>query len=385
MEKKETINQQFNIPLFTVFMSDDVDNPLLDVLHCGYIGQGPKVDQFEKMLGEYISNQNVLTVNSATSGLHLAVRLAGVGYGDEVISTAMTCTATNMPIVANGATIKWADIDADTGLIDILDVERKITERTKAIVVVDWGGMPCDMDRIMGIGRKYNLKVIEDAAHAIGATYKGRKVGTLADFTVFSFQAIKHITTVDGGAVFCKDTEDYKRGKLLRWYGIDRETERKDFRCEEDIQEWGYKFHMNDVNAIIGIKQLSHLDEILAKHRANAAYYDKRLLSYFIKPYVKGYDAYSAYWLYTIQLPTLQERMEFMRYMKDNGIAVSQVHARNDMHTAFKDFRAILPGIEKFVERQISIPVHWRVTEDQRVHIVNTANKFALEKGFRAI
>lgn len=375
------------IPLFKVFMSDDVDKSLLEVLHSGYIGQGKKVDEFEKLLGDLIGNQNVLTVNSATSGLHLALRLAGVGtsYGDEVISTAMTCTATNMPILANNAKIVWADIDGTTGLIDPLDIERKITPKTKAILVVDWGGTPCDMDAIMAIGKKYGIKVIEDAAHALGSTYKGKKVGTIADYTVFSFQAIKHITTVDGGALFCADTEDYKRGKLLRWYGIDREGERKDFRCEEDIKEWGYKFHMNDINATIGIAQLPHLDEIIEKHKANARFYFGNLSHYYTKAGRYIYDHDSAFWLFTILLPSQTERLQFMQYMKDNDVMVSQVHARNDSHTTFAPYKVNLPGVEYFTERQVSIPVHWGLTDKELKYITDLCNTFAFQHGGEAI
>lgn len=371
------------ISLFKVYMTHDVDEPLLEVLHSGYIGQGKKVDEFEALLGKYIGNTNVLTVNSATSGLHLALRLAGVGnhFGDEVITTAMTCTATNMPILANGAKIVWADINATTGLIDPLDIERKITPHTKAIMVVDWGGVPCDMDAIMAIGKKYDIKIIEDGAHAFGSEYKGRKVGTIADFTVFSFQAIKHITTVDGGALFCANTEDYKKGKLLRWYGIDREGERKDFRCEEDIAEWGYKFHMNDINATIGIYQLKHLDRIITYHRANADFYFGNLSHYYIRAGRYLYDHNAAFWLYTILLPSELERLQFMQFMKDEGIMVSQVHARNDTHTTFKEFKVNLPGVTAFTERQVSIPVHWALTEKERNHIADACNRFARKHG----
>lgn len=366
------------IPLFRVFMSHDVDQPLLDVLHSGYIGQGPVVEKFEQKLAAYFGNRNVLSLNSGTSALHLALRLAGVGPGDEVITTAMTCTATNMPILANGGKIVWADVDARTGLIDPLDVERKITSKTKAIMCVDWGGTPCDHDMLMGIGERYGIKVIEDAAHSFGATYKGRKVGTIADYTCFSLQAIKHITTVDGGLLLVKDTEDYRRGKLIRWYGIDRETERKDFRCEEDIVEWGYKFHMNDVTATIGLAQLPHIDRIVASHRSNAEYYfDNLPWDYLQRGTPTANVSESAFWLFTLRLPNRAARLDFMRYMKSRGIMVSQVHSRNDTHTTFAEFQKTLPGVNEFMDRMCCIPVHWGLTGDDLKHIVTAANEFA--------
>ena len=366
-----------SISLFAVYMPESVDKPLLTTLHSGYIGQGPKVEEFEQALAAFVGTTNVLTLNTGTSALHLAYRLAGVEPGTEVITTPMTCTATNLPILANGGTIVWADVDPDTGLIDPVDVERKITPRTKAIVGVDWGGTPCDWDALTAIGAKYGVKVIEDAAHAFGATYKGRKAGTLADFTAFSFQAIKHISTVDGGLLVCRDSADYKRGKLLRWYGIDRETERRDSRIEEDIPEWGYKFHMNDVTATIGLAVLPDAPEILAQHRANAAYYDQYLDSMFQPAWKTSYKHQSAFWLYTVTLPSRADRDAFMDWMRNFGIMTSQVHARNDTHTTFAPFKATLPGLEAFASRQVSIPVHWKIGKEERERIVEAANRFA--------
>jgi len=369
------------IPLFSVFMSHDVDRPLLEVLHSGYIGQGKQVEEFEHALAAYIGNPYVLTLNSATSGLHLAYRLAGVEPGTTVISTPQTCSATNLPILANGGKIIWADIDPDTGLIDPADVERKITPTTKAIVCVDWGGTPCDLDRLMDTGKRHGIPVIEDAAHSFGATYKGRTVGTIADMTVFSLQAIKHITCADGGILALKDPELYRRGKLLRWYGIDREGPRTDMRCELDIEEYGYKFNMNDVNATIGLAQLPHTEEILTKHRENAEYYGSHLDLRFYSPAAwwehYPYQSVSSSWLYTILLPDQDQRLAFMRFMSDNGVMVSQVHSRNDTHTVFKESKANLPGVSQFVERQVSIPVHWALTKEQRGYIVDLCNEFA--------
>ena len=367
------------IPLFSVFMSHDVDRPLLEVLHSGYIGQGKQVEAFEHAVAAYIGNPYVLTLNSATSGLHLAYRLAGVTAGSEVVTTPMSCAATNLPILANGGRPVWADIDPQTGLIDPLDVERKITPTTKAIVCVDWGGTPCHLDRLMDIGKRHGIPVIEDAAHSFGASYKGRKVGTVADMTVFSYQAIKTLTTVDGGALLLKDPERYRRGKLLRWYGIDRESPRTtDSRIEEDIAEYGYKFHMNDVNATIGLAQLPHAEEVLTKHRANAASYQSHIDDrFYAHPRIGDYAYSGSYWLYTILLPDQEQRLAFMRFMQGHGVMVSQVHSRNDIHTAFRESRTELPGVTRFCERQVSIPVHWALTPEQRQTIVDLCNEFA--------
>jgi perosamine synthetase len=360
--------------LFKVHMPKSVDKPLLDVLHSGFIGQGKKVDEFEKKLGLYFGNRKVLTLNSGTSGLHLALRLANVGHGDEVISTPMTAVATNTPILAAGAKIVWADINPITGLIDPQAIEKKITPKTKAIIMVHYGGIPCDIDAINAIAKKYNLKTIEDGAHAIGAEYKGLKIGNHSDFIMFSLQAIKHFTTVDGGLLLCKDQSDYERGKLLRWYGIDRDEKRKEFRCEEDIVEYGYKYHMNDISATIGIEQLKYIDEIVGKHVDNQEYYDRTLQN--IKDVVvikKPNESKSSSWLYTLHI---DKRDLFSAWMGKQGIMTSRVHERNDKHTAFKESQCDLPGVDAFNATQVSIPVGWWIAEEDRRFIASKIKEF---------
>jgi perosamine synthetase len=267
------------IPLFKVFMSEDAIKASAEVLRSGYIGQGPRVDLFEDKLKSWFSSPYILTLNSGTSALNLALRLAEVGFGDEVISSPMTCMATNVPILANGARIVWADIDPTTGNISPKSVKEKISRKTKAIICIDWAGYPCDLDELKNIANEHNIKLIEDAAHGFGSVYKDTLVGGIADFTCFSFQAIKHLTTVDGGCLVCKHHQDYQRGKLLRWFGINREGPRIDFRCEEDVVEYGYKFHMNDVSAAIGIEQLKHVSSIINAHRKNAEFFNEKFLA----------------------------------------------------------------------------------------------------------
>jgi dTDP-4-amino-4,6-dideoxygalactose transaminase len=344
-------------------------------LYSGYIGQGPRVDEFEDALGAYLGGRNVLTVNSGTSALQLAMRLAGVA-GGEVITTPMTCTATNMPILAEGARIVWADIDPTSGNIDPADVERKITRSTRAIVCVHWGGNPCDMAALSSIGKRYGIPIIEDAAHAWGARWEQRRLGdNTADLTCFSLQAIKHITTVDGGVLVARDSEAYRRGKLLRWYGIDREADRKDMRCEEDVLEWGHKWHMNDVAATIGLVQLGHLDRIVEDQRRKAAYYAREIPipSARILP-----PAESSSWLHTLLLPNRERRQAFMEHLRLRGIMSSQVHARNDSHTCFADFhRSPLPGVSEFCDRMVCIPVHWALGASECVAIRDACVEFA--------
>jgi dTDP-4-amino-4,6-dideoxygalactose transaminase len=375
------------IQLFKVFMADTAANEVSNVLNSGYIGQGPKVEEFENNIKEYFNQDYAFTTNAGTSSLHLALHLLkkpyynwpGIEEGDEVLATAMTCTASNWPILANGLKIKWVDIDPETLNMDLDDLARKITPKTKAIMLVHWGGYPNDLDKIKEIQKQseelYGFKpaVIEDGAHSFGSEYKGKKIGNHGNLTMYSFQAIKHITAIDGGLLITPHQELYRRGKLARWYGIDRDGNRKDFRCEADIEEWGYKFHMNDVSATVGIENLKHAEKLISKHKENAAYYDKHLQN---TPGVtllkreEGFD--SSFWIYSM---LVDDRDGFYKHMKKCNVIVSQVHERNDKHTAVREFRTPLPTLDKTINKIVSIPVGWWVTPEQREYIVDCIKK----------
>jgi dTDP-4-amino-4,6-dideoxygalactose transaminase len=288
----------------------------------------------------------------------------------------MTCTATNTPIITNSASIKWADCDPITGNICPDSIRKNITTKTKAIVMIHWGGNPCLIDEINQIGREYGIKIIEDAAHAIGSEYNGKKIGEISDFTCFSFQAIKHLTSIDGGAISCKSEKDYERVKLLRWFGIDREPKSKekiDLRCEIDVAEAGYKFHMNNISAVVGNENLKHIDFIVGAHRDNALFYNNIFSDNNIK-YAKE-NGKSSYWLYTIHV---ENRDELMNKLKECGVASSKVHARNDTHSMFKDFyNDNLPGVEEFNRTHLCIPVGWWVTKKDREFIAKKVIEFA--------
>jgi dTDP-4-amino-4,6-dideoxygalactose transaminase len=387
------------IPLFKVYMSENAAPAVTKVLNSGYIGQGPKVEDFEKDLKTYFDNDRIVTLNSGTSGLHLALHLlkksskvtAADGYsifeggwtglheGDEILATPLTCTASNWPILANGLKIKWVDIDEKTLNMDLDDLERKITPKTKAIIAVHWGGYPLDLDRLKEIQQKsqklYGFKpvIIEDGAHSFGSEYKGKKLGNHGNIVMYSLQAIKHITSIDGGLLILPHQELYNRAKLTRWYGIDRDSNRKDFRCEANIDEWGFKFHMNDVCATVGIENLKDAEKIISRHRENAKYYDEHLKN------VKGVTLLernpnhdSAFWIYSM---LVENRDGFYKWMKECKISVSQVHERNDKHTCVKEFVSNLPTLEKTIGKVVSIPVGWWVTDEDREYIVECIKK----------
>jgi dTDP-4-amino-4,6-dideoxygalactose transaminase len=377
MSAREACLQQPAIPLFKVFMAESVKDAVARVLYSGYIGEGEEAKAFERELAARLGVAGVVTVNSGTSALHLACHMSVDGVADaEIITTPMTCMATNTSIVQNRARIVWADVDPLTGNIDPDEIEPLINDKTRAIMMVHWGGSPCDIDRICEIGRANGIPVIEDAAHALGSTYRGRPIGQHSDFVAFSFQAIKQVTTVDGGCLVCKQPQDGSRGRLLRWYGIDRTLrENIDLRCEIDVAEAGYKFHMNDVAAAIGRENLKHLDWILMRHRDNARFYDAAFRgTNNVRVAPENPDGASAYWVYTIHVAN---RDELIQELRKQGIGASKVHARNDTHSAFAESLRPLPGCEEFNRTHLCIPVGWWVSEADRGRVADAVIRFA--------
>lgn len=343
------------IPLFKVFIAPEAPARVAEVLQSGYIGQGEQVERFEAALMELLDTPAPpLTTNSCTSALDLALHLIGVGSGDEVITTPVTCTATNSPIVTRGAVPVWADVEPDTGLIDPIDVCAKITDKTKAIMAVDWGGALCDYQAL----KSFELPVIQDAAHSLTAGMGG-------DYVCWSFQAIKHLTTGDGGALWCPP-DQMERARLLRWYGLDRRSG-SDFRCGQNIQEVGYKYHMNDIAAAIGLANIGGVRGLVEQHRHNAEVYDLRLDGLGYNVTTPQWDRNSAWWLYTL---LVEDRQGFIAHLADHGIAAISVHARNDTHRAFHYPNGPLPGVDYFASRNVAIPVGWWLSVDDRRRVI---------------
>jgi len=374
------------IPLFKVFMHDDIVQPTIDTLTSGFVTQGPRVEEFEQKLSEFIGNENILTLNSATAGLTLALRLlknqdeewCGIEDDDEVLTPALTCFATTSSILANNLNIKWVDVDPNTSNVSLDDIRSKLSPKTKVIMVVHWGGYPVDLDGLKDIQEecyeKFGFKpwIVEDCAHAFGAEYKGQKLGCHGNLCVFSFQAIKHLTTGDGGMIVLPNKSLYDRCKLLRWYGIDRDKRnynKKDLRLENDIVDSGFKFHMNDINATIGLHNLPHMNDLLQKCRDNGQYYHDNLSNVEgVRLLENNNDRKSAYWLFTM---FVDRKEDFINCMKEKGVFVSQVHQRNDINSCVKQFEEELPNLDEFQKGLVCIPVGWWVSEEDREYIVN--------------
>ncbi len=379
------------IPLFKVFMSEDAKELVNKTLGSGFVGQSSQVEEFEKALISYFNIETLNTLNSCTSAIHLALHMIRHLPGTEIITTPLTCLATNMPIHSNGYRAKFIDVDPNTCNIDIELVPKNVDEDTKAVMIMHWGGYPINYTRLAEImyeverehGR--HIPVIEDCAHAFGSEYNNKLVGTFGNTSCFSFQAIKLLSTADGGLLISPNKPHYERAKLLRWYCLDRNSKGKDFRCSQDAKEVGFKFHMNDVNASMGIGNLPYVNQLLLSNRNNAKIYDEELLK------VKGVtllenstDRQSSYWLYTIKAAN---RDDLMEKLKAAGIQSSRVHERNDKHTCMQDWTRLgrshvkmdkyswvesLPNLDKLVDEMICIPVgHW-LTEDNIWHIIRT-------------
>jgi dTDP-4-amino-4,6-dideoxygalactose transaminase len=358
-----------------------------------YIGEGPRADAFEAAFAAFVhAPHEVVLTNSCTSALDLAAQLCGVGMGSEVITTPMTCTATNGVLANRGARLVWADVDPRTGLIDPLDVARKITRKTKAIMAVDWAGRSCDYAALRlyaqharhgSLVEVNGVPIIQDAAHHLGVDLSQPH----GDYVCWSFQAIKHLTTGDGGALLTPEQQT-DRARLLRWYGLDRRSS-ADFRCAQDITEVGFKYHMNDIAATIGLANLPHAAWVIDRHRANAAWYAKafaELRSFDPAPVILPPEgpADNSWWLYTL---LVSDRDEFIARLAERGIAASPVHRRNDGHTAFS-YPSTLKrgcGVDYFASHEVAIPVGWWLSDRDREQVAGAVLEWAIARSREAV
>ena len=336
------------------------------ILYSGYVAQGEQVELFERAFEKYIGKGYSLSLNSGTAALHIALILAGIKTGDEVISTALTAEPTNVAIKMVGAKINYADVDYNTGNIDPASVESRINGATKAIMVVDYAGIPVNVPEIQRISEKYNMPVIQDAAHALGAKFNGLKTGNHFPYTIFSFQAIKHFTTIDGGILQLNSVKDYEKGKLIRWFGIDKKLS----RLENNIQFQGFKYHMNNVNATIGLVQIPEIQSVIDAHIENGKFFDKELQNIPGVELLKYYQGSEpSYWLYTMKV---ENRNGFIKKLSEKGVMASELHKRSDFHEFLNDFNSYLPNLDRFYDKLVHLPCGWWVKAEDREIIVKT-------------
>jgi len=362
------------VVMFYPYINEAAIERAVAVLRSRWIGEGDTVKEFEQALCDRFGFVHALALCNGTAGLRLALAVAGVGPGDEVITTAMTCTATNTPILEQFATPVFADIQLMTGNIDPADIEHRITERTRAIMCVHWGGYPCDMNEIMEIAEKRDLPVVVDGAHALGASYRGRPVGDIADFTMFSFQAIKQLTTVDGGLLTMWSDDYYTEARIRRWFGIDR-INRTPSTEWPGYHDWpqeltGYKYHMNNVTAAIGLGNLEDIDLLLDRRHEIVKRYRRALAEVpGVCLFQQDTDRVSGDWLFTIHV---ERRSDFHRALLSRGIETSCCHIRNDLHPVFGPLRDDLPTLDCYQNTYISIPLHNHLTDEDVEYVIDS-------------
>jgi len=355
-------------PLFKVFQPPGVDAAMRETLYSGFLAEGPKTAEFTRRVAEFIGNPRTVVVNSCTMALTIAYRLAGVEPGSEVISTPLTCVASNQPILQLGATPVWADVDPRTGMVTAETIAPLVTPRTRAILVLHKEGDPARLGEILALGARHGVKIIEDAAHAFGAEYQGTRIGAQGDFACFSFQAIKHITTGDGGALTCRSESDYLRGKRLKWFGVDRDDRQGGSPWENDVPEWGFKGNLNDVAATIGVEQMKHVDSVLARFHANGRRYSELLKDVAgVSLIPRDPRDFETCWAYCF---LVENRSGLIAKLAEHGVASGQIHPRNDTYSMFAASRRELPGTDHFAAREICIPSGFWVEPEEQQRIV---------------
>jgi perosamine synthetase len=357
---------KLTLPLVNVRMPprEQLLPALENVLYSGMIAEGELVYCFEREFASKFNISNVLACSSGTAALHLALLTCGVETGDHVITTAMTAEPTNTTILQVGAIPVFADVDPQNGNISPDSVESLINEKTRAICVVHYAGYVADLGRLRAIADKHGIALIEDCAHALGATWKGMPVGSIGDAAIFSFQAIKHMTTIDGGMLVVRNAAALDEARLLRWFGLRKGVP----RAEVDIKRAGFKYNMNNVTAAIGLQQLKDIDVLLERHVSNGQFFDREFATIpGVQPARRNSEAQPTYWLYTL-LCDDSDAVE--RRLADIGVSASKLHRPNHLHSIFAPFSCELPQLEVFYRRMIHIPCGWWVSDQDREMIV---------------
>lgn len=380
------------LPFALPDIGEDEINEVVDSLRSGWLTTGPKTKQFEGDFAEFIGeNVEAIAVNSATAGLHLALEAIGVGEGDEVITTTYTFTSTAEVIRYLGAHPVFADIDSETFNIDPTKIEALITSKTKAILPVHFSGLACDMKAILAIAKKHNLKVVEDAAHALPTIYNGKKIGTLdSDVTVYSFYATKTITTGEGGMIVTKNPEIAKRCRTMRLHGIsrdvfDRYTSNKPSWHYEVIAP-GFKYNLTDVASSIGIHQLKKVWFFQKKRQQMADTYNEALkdLPLILPPQPKQGDTH-AWHLYVIRLQSGVKisRDQFIERMAEKGIGCSVHFIPLHLHPYWSETYHLKPSdypnaLTNF-QQAVSLPIYTKMTEEDQQKIIQAVKEVLLE------
>ena len=362
----------------------DID-AVVNILKSDWLTTGPAVEKFEFDLQQFTGGVPVVSVSSGTAALHCAYVAAGIGPGDEVITPPLTFIATQATAAMCGAKIVFCDVQSETGNIDPLLIEEKITSRTKAVVAVDYAGHPADLDEIRKICDKYNLVFIEDASHALGSKYKNNYVGSVADITTFSFFPTKNITTGEGGAVACKDPQILQKVKRFARQGLIRNKDEFEITTEgpwhQEVHQFGLNYRLPDILAALGSSQLKRFDEFKFNRQQMWNFYNLELRK---NPYLKlptKRDYVDPFWhLYSLRIPT-KLRLDFFNYMRNNDINVQVNYFPVHLQPVFQSSKSIsnLYNSIEYYNGEISLPIYSDLSSRQQMQIIEVINKFRFD------
>lgn len=375
----------YALPMF----GPEEEQEVLQALASGWITTGPRTKKLEEKLAEYTGAKQAVCVDSCTAALHLSLAALDLKPGDEVITSPLTFCATANTILHSNGTLVLADVECDTLNLSVAEVEKAITPRTKAIVPVHYAGHPCEMDEMLALAKKHNLKVVEDAAHAVGAEYKGRKIGTIGDATCFSFYATKNMTTAEGGAITLNDEELTAKIRILSLHGMSKDAWKRYTSAGSwyyEVVAPGFKYNMTDIEAALGLHQLRRLDEFCETRIRYAKVYDAALakLDGLVRPLVPRSHVKTVYHLYPILLDLDRltiDRARFIEELKAENIGTTVNFIPIHYHPYYRDnFRwkkGSLPTAEWAYERIISLPLYPKMTEDDLGQVMQAVAKVA--------
>jgi perosamine synthetase len=375
------------IHVFRPSLGEEELDGLREIFESGWIGLGPKTVEFEHRFADYVGAKYAVGLNSATAALHLSLAVFRVGPGDEVLVPPLTFVSTVHAILYVGATPVFVDVLPDTLCIDPDDVKSKLTNRSRVLLPVHYGGHPAQLDRLHEIARQHDLLLIEDAAHACGAEYNGRKIGSIGDATCFSFHAVKNLAVGDGGMITTDRLDIYRALKRLRWMGIDKSTwDRTEIALMEletgirryasygwyyEVMALGYKYHMNDIAAVIGLAQLAKLDAANARRREIVARYNEAFADVdWIETPVVNSPARSAHHNYVIKTP---HRDQLHLYLRKKGIATGVHYMPVHLHPFYRArFEAHVPVAEDVWTRLLTLPLYPALTDQEVDYVIES-------------
>jgi len=360
---------------------------VIEALHSDWITQGPKVAEFEEEFSRYVGVKYAVAVSSGTAALHTACFAAQIEKGDEVITSPITFAASANCVLYQGGTPVFADIDADTLNIDPVEIKKKITKKTKALIPVDFTGQPVNLEKILQIAQDNNLVIIEDASHALGATYKNSKIGSISDMTIFSFHPVKHITTGEGGMITTNSEKYYERLKLFRTHGITKEKDKLlnyEGPWYYEMQELGYNYRLTDFQCALGLSQLKKIDKFISRRREIVKKYNYEFkdMSELKIPEINPTDSNPAWHIYMIQLNLDRlkvDRREIFEALRAENIGVNvhyiPVHLQPYYQKRFGYRRGDFLRAENYYSRAITLPVFPKMSDIDINDVIKAMNK----------